>query len=117
MPGYGFAARSQGEIDQWQSMITDYFEHRENLVGIVLIMDIRRKWQEEEEWIKQWCEKLDLQVILALNKADKLSRSEQMKHLKSWRGLLPSFSIHAVSSLKNHGVKELEEDIFRMLVR
>ena len=48
MPGYGYASRSGSEILSWQEMITKYSDVRENLHGVVLIMDSARDWQEEE---------------------------------------------------------------------
>src|SRR6478752_6525097 len=54
MPGYGFAARSNDEISQWHQMIEAYLMSRENLVGLVVIMDIRRDWTADEELLKKF---------------------------------------------------------------
>lgn len=117
MPGYGYASRGASEILGWQEMITTYFEVRENLKGVVLIMDARRDWQPEEEWIREWCQKLDLPLMLVLNKADKFSRRESMSALEKMRKAIPGIPIHLVSSLKKSGIDELEEDIFLKFVQ
>jgi GTP-binding protein len=117
MPGYGFAARAQDEIDKWQETITTYFEERKNLKGIVLIMDARREWQDEEEWIKRWGNKLGLEIILVLNKADKFNKSEQAKIAKAMTASQPTLKIHLVSAEKKTGVDGLEKDIFDRFVR
>ena len=49
MPGYGFAARSGGERRSWQKMIEDYFSDSDRVCGLMLLMDSRREWTEDEE--------------------------------------------------------------------
>src|SRR6478752_7250400 len=39
MPGYGFASRSNSEVLEWHEMIETYLMSRENLVGLILVMD------------------------------------------------------------------------------
>ncbi len=117
MPGYGYASRSSNEILGWQEMITTYLEVRENLKGVVLIMDARRDWEVEEEWIREWCQKLDLPLMLVLNKADKFPRRESLNALEKMRAKIQGVPIHLVSSLKKTGIEELEDAIFEKLVQ
>lgn len=113
MPGYGFASRHGAEVLEWEKMIAQYFEERENLVGVVLIMDARREWLEEEEWIRVWCQKLDLQLLVVMNKIDKFKQGEIAKAKANMQKKLPEISIHMVSAEKKLGVEALEEEIFQ----
>jgi GTP-binding protein len=117
MPGYGFASRGQKEIDLWQNMITDYFNTRKTLKGVVLIMDARRDWQPDEQWIAEWCEKLKLKLIVVMNKIDKFNRSELNKAEKKMKEKIPWAIIHMVSSFKKTGIEKLEEDIFVQFIK
>jgi GTP-binding protein len=117
MPGYGYASRSGSEILGWQEMITKYCEVRENLTGVVLIMDCVREWQEEEDWLLNWCIRLDVPMMVVLNKADKLKKNEQTKKLGEMQRRLGKLPVHLVSAIKKSGVEELEEDIYEQFVR
>jgi GTP-binding protein len=117
MPGYGFASRHGSEVLEWEKMITRYLKERENLVGLVLVMDARREWQGEEQWIRESCQKLDLQLIVVLNKIDKFKKNEIAKTRAKFAKLLPEVSIHMVSAEKNVGVEQLEEEIFERLTK
>jgi len=117
MPGYGFASRHGSEVLEWEKMITRYLKERGNLVGIVLVMDARREWQDEEQWIRESCQKLDLQLIVALNKVDKFRQNEIAKTKAKFKKLLPEVSIHMVSAEKETGVEDLEEEIFERVAR
>ena len=83
MPGYGYAARGHKQVDSWKPMIETYMKSRECLVGIVLVMDSRRDWQEEEATLKHWFESQNLPFIVALSKVDKLNRKERNQREKS----------------------------------
>jgi len=79
-------------------------------------MDARREWEAEEQWTLEWCQKRGLILLLVLNKADKLSRSDQSARLKRFQSRFPEVLIHLVSAMKKTGVEGLEEDIFRKMV-
>ncbi len=49
LPGYGWAKRSKVERNQWQSMIEGYLQTRAGLRAIVLLVDVRRGVEEEEQ--------------------------------------------------------------------
>ena len=83
MPGYGYAARGRSQVDSWKPMIETYMKSRECLVGIVLVMDSRRDWQEEEATLVDWFESQNLPFVVALSKTDKLNRKERNQREKS----------------------------------
>ncbi len=117
MPGYGFAARAGNEQEEWQKMIESYFSVREVLGGLLLVMDIRREWSEDEELLKIFAERKEIPFAVALTKADKLTRNEQQKAIAKVRKAAAVSALFAVSSLKKTGHLELEEYLFREWVR
>lgn len=113
MPGYGFASRSGDEIREWTKMIEMYLSTRSNLKGLILIMDIRRKWDEDEELLKKFCGKINLPICVVLTKSDKCSANE----IKNFRNQIIKNSqlsdVFPVSSQIQKGIDEVEEFIFR----
>ena len=71
---------------QWKKMIEEYLIHRQPLMAIVFLVDIRRKPTKLDLTLKEWLEELDRDYILVITKSDKLSgtdRSKQAKIIKS----------------------------------
>ena len=111
MPGYGFASVSASEMKQWQSMIEGYLSLRGNLRGLILIMDIRRNWTQDEQMLVDFMSARELPSIVVLTKADKLKRGpglQRKKKLESDSGL-PCF---LCSQPKKQGFYEVENFIF-----
>lgn len=112
-PGYGYAARGLDEIEDWQKMMESYFSLRGTLVGIVLLMDLRRKWQNEEESLRRFAASLNLPMILLLTKSDKVRSNEAQKFLKERQRESGLENVFLVSSQTKRGVVEAEEFIYR----
>ena len=79
LPGYGYAKVPKTVKKQWGPMIETYLSTRKTLKGVVLIMDIRRIPGPEELQFIDWLEHIGLPVVLILTKADKLSKTKQIK--------------------------------------
>lgn len=109
MPGYGFAARSGDERDAWRDMIEPYLGAREALAGLLIVMDIRRDWSEDEENLVRWISRRDLPVAVVLTKADKVSRGEGMSRAQKIHRASGVEKVLITSSLNKQGYKELEE--------
>lgn len=112
MPGYGYAARSMSEREAWGKMIETYLSTRGSLVGVILVMDIRRDWQDEEAQIESFCHMLHLPLAVVLTKADKLSRSQQLARKKILAAQVQAVQFFLVSNLKKQGHREVEKFIF-----
>ncbi|MCK6598865.1 MAG: ribosome biogenesis GTP-binding protein YihA/YsxC [Bdellovibrionaceae bacterium] len=116
MPGYGYAARSDSEVDSWREMVEGYLNHSKNLRAIILVMDIRRDWNSEEEQMKMYTDHLGIPLILALTKADKLSRSQQMQRIEKIKKSAQLKSIFVCSSLKKTGLEDLKEHLIKKVI-
>ena len=79
LPGYGYAKVPEAIKRSWGPMIETYLSERKALTSVVLIMDIRRLPKEHEFNFIDWLGEQDLPCIPVLTKADKLSKTRQMK--------------------------------------
>ncbi|MBK9293163.1 MAG: YihA family ribosome biogenesis GTP-binding protein [Oligoflexia bacterium] len=119
LPGYGFAARDQNEKLLWKEMLENYFNLRPNLLGIILVIDVRRLVEEDEELIFNLCKMKNFKLICALTKTDKLKAAEFNRQKNLWKKFLrpPVEDLHFISNLKKTGVRELEDYIFKKWVK
>lgn len=83
LPGYGYARVSKKLQDQWQQLITDYLETRENLKCVVVIIDIRHQLKAADRELVTWLREKNVPFLLVYTKSDKLSRNEQAKQAGS----------------------------------
>ncbi len=79
LPGYGYAKVSKKIRAQWQPMVERYLSHRESLLGLVLLIDIRRDPAKEEFEMIEWLESNQKPYLVILTKSDKLSKTKQEK--------------------------------------
>ncbi len=113
MPGYGFAARSSDEIGDWQKMIESFFTLRGTLAGVILIMDVRRDWSEDEQNLQNFLTHVQVPMVVVLNKVDKITKSEQVKYQQKIQKLSSADHVFLTSAAKSLGVDEVEEFVFR----
>lgn len=113
MPGYGFATGDREEVKSWKSMIETYFKQRETLKGVILVMDIRRDWAEEEQMLKEWLQSRRIEWGLVLNKADKLSRSQIMNRARVIAQAAGDVPVFALSSMKKQGLDDVKNLVFK----
>ncbi len=83
LPGYGYAKVSKKIRAQWQPMVELYLSHRKSLLGLVLLIDIRRDPGKEEFDLIDWLESHKMPHLIILTKADKLSKTKQQKRVLS----------------------------------
>ena len=112
LPGYGYADVPESVRRQWQGLLERYLTQRENLVGLVLIMDARRPFTDLDRQMVGWFAATGKPIHCLLTKADKLTRTEQAKALKMAREeakkMLGAITLQLFSSLKKTGMDEAE---------
>ena len=114
LPGYGYAKAPAEIRAQWEGLIGPYLSKREQLVGLVVIMDIRRPLTDLDLRLIDWFRPTGRPIHILLSKADKVSRQEQTKILRSVKAELATwggaelYSVQLFSSLKKTGVDEAE---------
>ena len=114
LPGYGYAKAPAEIRAQWEGLIGPYLSKREQLAGLVVIMDIRRPLTDLDLRLIDWFRPTGRPIHILLSKADKVSRQEQTKILRSVKAELATwggaelYSVQLFSSLKKTGVEEAE---------
>ena len=93
-------------------MIEEYLLNSEQLRGLILLMDIRRKWGEEENVLLDFCTASDLNLVVGLTKGDKLSRSRWKSRQMEMEKQL-GVPCYALSSLKNWGIRDVTGHVLR----
>lgn len=114
MPGYGYAKVSAKAVADWQAKLQHYLVNRECLEGILLVCDIRREIRPADETVINWAKDSDMPLIIALNKSDKLNKSEQNQSLKRFQAAIeshPKATIIPCSCLKSTGITALVDAI------
>ena len=118
LPGYGYAKVSKKMRASWGQEIEKYLMTRQCLNALCIIMDIRHPFKEDDESLIDWCESKDLPMILLLNKADKLSKSQiaqtVLKATKELNKLSTKHFIIPVSATKKIGINLVLEKINEM---
>ena len=114
LPGYGYAKAPAEIRAQWEGLIGPYLSKRQQLAGLVVIMDIRRPLTDLDLRLIDWFRPTGRPIHILLSKADKVSRQEQTKILRSVKAELATwggaelYSVQLFSSLKKTGVEEAE---------
>lgn len=109
LPGYGFAKVPPAVKVKWQHMTADYFENRQSLVGLVLVMDSRHPLKESDIQMIDWCVEFQVPLHILLTKADKLTTNAQKKALFTVQNALAEIgdvSVQLFSALKKIGIDE-----------
>lgn len=112
LPGYGYAKVPPAQRAHWDRLIGQYLRERESLVGLVLIMDIRRPMTDLDRNLLHWLEPHRRALHVVLTKADKVSRNEANRQLLATRRELEGLGLEATlqtfSALKREGVEDLQ---------
>ncbi|AZZ99699.1 ribosome biogenesis GTP-binding protein YihA/YsxC [Pseudoalteromonas sp. R3] len=111
LPGYGFAKVPLEMKKKWQKSLGEYLQKRQSLKGIVVLMDIRHPLKDLDMDLINWAAGSDIPVLALLTKADKLKqgkrKAEVLQVRKALAELNADITVHAFSSLKGFGLKEL----------
>jgi GTP-binding protein len=79
LPGYGYASRSHTERLAWKKLIEAFLSTREELAGVLILVDLRRGPEEEETDLAAYLESVGLPYAFVGTKSDKLKRSALAK--------------------------------------
>jgi len=115
LPGYGYAKVQRELRAHWEELLSTYLQTRASLFGMVLIMDARHPLTPLDVQMLGWFLATGKPVHVLLSKADKLSRQEGQKTLRSVQSGLREYSANYTtqlfSSSKKQGMEEAEEVI------
>lgn len=85
LPGYGYAKVSKSIRKDFNKLIKDYAEFRENLMCIFVLLDSRHTPQNNDLEFMRWLGKKGIPFIMVFTKADKISSSQLNKNLNHYK--------------------------------
>lgn len=81
VPGYGYAKVPKAEKEKWARMMEEYFETRENLGLVMLIVDLRHNPTQDDFNMYHYIKHFDIPVVIVATKADKVKKSMKQKNI------------------------------------
>ena len=119
LPGYGFTKVPVEVKKGWEKMVERYFEDNRALRGVVCLLDIRREIAGVDRENLLSIAKRGVPLMIALTKADKLSRGKQNqaadKLVRSLGGAITREQVLPTSSKSGQGVEELLENVIALV--
>lgn len=106
LPGYGYAAAPAEERMKWGPLITTYLETRASLCLIALLLDPRRKLNEDDETVINLLVATGRPLVIVATKIDKLSKSKRKPSVTQLEKAL-SVPVLPFSAKTNAGREEL----------
>ena len=79
VPGYGYAKVSKKEREKWGQMIERYLSQREQLKGVVSLVDARHEPSDDDIAMYEWLTYFEIPVLVVATKADKIARGKWNK--------------------------------------
>ncbi|MDE0645581.1 MAG: ribosome biogenesis GTP-binding protein YihA/YsxC [Gammaproteobacteria bacterium] len=77
LPGYGYAKAAKMQREIWGQTVDQFLEQRKNLVGLVLVTDIRRTIPTVDRDMIAWASTREIPMLVILNKIDKAKQQEK----------------------------------------
>ena len=82
LPGYGYAAVSKSEKDDWGQIIESYLYDRENLREVFLLVDIRHEPTDNDLMMYNWIKDMGFSGYVIATKLDKIGKSKLQQYIK-----------------------------------
>ena len=119
LPGYGFAKVPPKLRQHWDQVLSEYFETRQSLVGLIVIMDIRHPLKDLDRQLIGWVADIGIPIHCLLTKADKLKKGAAASTLLQTQQQLmlegEHLSAQLFSALDKRGVDEARAKIEKWL--
>ncbi|RAJ14600.1 ribosome biogenesis GTP-binding protein YihA/YsxC [Olleya aquimaris] len=107
LPGYGYARVSKSTKKVFQKFITQYFEHREQLVTAFVLVDIRHKPQPIDQEFMQYLGESGIPFSIIFTKADKLRPKAIENHVEAYKNIL----LETWEEMPNYFITSSSKDI------
>jgi GTP-binding protein len=88
LPGYGYAKRSKDMRNEWQQSMENYFDQRENLACVCVLIDSRLTPQAIDLEFIEYIGQKGIPFIIVFTKADKGTQISTSKNVKSFKQAL-----------------------------
>lgn len=88
LPGFGYAKVPMEIKKNWEQMMDEYMRSRENLKGIMVILDPRREPSENDLRLFNWLDGFEVPVLTVFTKSDKLTKNQLSSSVAAFRRAL-----------------------------
>ncbi|MFO7660612.1 MAG: ribosome biogenesis GTP-binding protein YihA/YsxC [Candidatus Cloacimonadaceae bacterium] len=108
-PGYGFAEVGQAEQEKWRVMIEKYLSMRQQLKGIMVLVDIRHPADPKDKAMLEMLSLRNIDYCVIATKADKIPKTKvkSTAQLLARQLNLGDRDMLVTSSEKNIGLEEV----------
>ncbi|MEX2492629.1 MAG: ribosome biogenesis GTP-binding protein YihA/YsxC [Nitrospirales bacterium] len=107
LPGYGFAKVPDRVQQQWAPLIETFFKSRENLRGVIMLVDSRRV-QDSDRDMLAWISQLHIPMMLVATKADKVPRGKRQGTIRDLQeGLRVNDELTFLSAYTGEGKQQV----------
>lgn len=118
LPGYGYAAVSGEMRRHWGTLLEAYFQRRQSLRGVIVVMDVRHPLTDSDNEMLGLALSGGVPVHILLTKSDKLGRGAAQKALAQVRkAVAEGVTAQLFSALAGSGVAEARGVLERLLDR
>jgi GTP-binding protein len=112
LPGYGYARTSKTSREKWDTMMRDYFLHREALTNVFVLIDSRIPPQRIDIEFITFLGTNGIPLTIVFTKSDKEKQREVMANVKAMKKVLAELweelpPMVLTSSLTGYGREEL----------
>ena len=82
LPGYGYARVAKERKQEWRPLMETYLKYTRQLRGIVQLLDVRREPTDEDLQMLDFLADLEVPVLIAVTKVDKLSPPQAARRIE-----------------------------------
>lgn len=110
VPGYGYAKVSQKERERFGQMIEQYLTTRDQLKGVILLVDGRHQPTADDVSMYQWLQYYQLPTLVVGTKIDKVksnARNRSQNNIMKTLGLQNSTDLILFSAVKKLGKEQV----------
>jgi GTP-binding protein len=119
LPGYGYARAAKTARRGFQQLLRDYLSGREELAGVVWLLDVRREPTADDRAMAQLLAARDTPMLVAITKADKLARARRTERARTILQTIgiPGDQVVVTSARTRDGIGELRDAVERLVDR
>ncbi|MEY3784222.1 MAG: hypothetical protein RLZZ230_544 [Candidatus Parcubacteria bacterium] len=111
LPGYGYAKAGAATLKKLSQLISWYFFETDYIQKVVLLIDANIGPTVDDIGMLKELEKAGKDIIIVLNKVDKIKKSHYKDHLKKLGDKLQGHKLFPYSSVAKIGIEELSNEL------
>lgn len=101
LPGYGFASVPLSIKQKWQKLITYYLQNRNNLKGLIILIDARHPLNLLDKKMIDWFIPTGKPIHILLTKADKLNYQKRLHALSHMKEIIKNLQHQQIDDIHN----------------